>query len=467
MPVRTRFAPSPTGHLHLGGARTALYAWLHARHCGGQFVLRIEDTDRQRSTPEYEASILEAMAWLDLDWDLGPIRQTERFARYAEALAGLVRAGHAYHCDCPRERLEAVRAAQLAAREIPRYDGRCRERDVRAGADTVIRLRTPADGEVVVEDLIHGTVRFANAQLDDLVLARADATPTYNFCVVVDDLDGGIDCVIRGDDHLNNTPRQVHIWRALGADLPRFAHVPMILGADGQRLSKRHGDTAVLAYRERGYLPGALLNYLARLGWAHGDQEIFSRDELIAAFEITAVHRAASTFNPGKLDWLNAQYLRSADPQDLVPDFERCLKAHDPDPGPDPAAVITALRERASTLGELAAKAAVYYREAIIPDPDAVRRHYRADLAPVLADLIARLEHLPDWTAPALHQAVKDTVGAAGIKFGALAQLLRVALTGTDVSPGIDVTLALSGRQRALKRLHQARESLASLDAPA
>lgn len=466
MTVRTRFAPSPTGHLHIGGARTALFSWLHARRHGGEFALRIEDTDRERSTAEFEAAILEAMAWLGLDHDVGPVYQSRRMDRYAQLLEELLRSGHAYHCYCTRERLDALRERQLAAREKPRYDGHCRDRSgpAPAGVSPVIRFRTPVGDDVVVQDLVRGPVRFANAELDDLILARSDGTPTYNFCVVVDDLDMGITCVIRGDDHLNNTPRQLHILHALGGAVPEYAHVPMILGADGRRLSKRHGDTSVLEYRERGYLPEALLNYLVRLGWSRGDQEIFGRDELVAQFDVRDVGRAASVFNPDKLDWLNAHYLRSADVQALVPLLRPRLEALGASAdGPPPEAVIAALRERAVTVDELARKAQVFYRDEVSWNDAAVRKHFRPELADALEQARQAFAALPEWTSQALHDALAGTVQQTGVKLGALAQLLRVASTGTDVSPGIDVTLALVGRERALERIERAQRRLAEL----
>jgi glutamyl-tRNA synthetase len=469
MSVRTRFAPSPTGHLHVGGARTALFAWLHARHHGGEFALRIEDTDRERSTPEFEAAILEAMAWLGLDYDIGPVYQSRRLERYAQIAEQLLRAGHAYRCYCTREELEALRERQLAAREKPRYDGRCRSRrgPAPSGAAPVVRFRTPLEGEVVVEDLVRGRVRFANDELDDLILVRSDGSPTYNFCVVVDDLDMAVTTVIRGDDHLNNTPRQIHILRALGGALPEYAHVPMILGADGKRLSKRHGDVSVLEYRARGYLPHALLNYLVRLGWSHGDQEVFTRAELAALFDVRQVNRAASVFNPDKLDWLNAHYLREAPPSALAPLLRDALvrMGEDPSCGPDPADAVAAFRERVSTVDELASRAAPYYRAEVRLDEAAVRKHFKRELEPALAGARDALAALPAWTAAAIRDALAHQAAEAGVKFGPLAQLMRVAVTGGDVSPSIDATLVLVGRERTLTRLEHALGQLrASLD---
>jgi glutamyl-tRNA synthetase len=318
--VVTRFAPSPTGMLHIGGVRTALFSWLHARRHGGRFILRIEDTDRERSTEEAVRVILEGMAWLGLDADDAPVYQTHRFARYSAVISQLLAEGKAYRCYCTKEELELLRAGQMIRREKPRYDGRWRDRtDSKEGVNPVVRFKNPLDGEVVVNDLVHGRVSFRNEELDDLIIARADGTPTYNFCVVVDDMDMGVTHVIRGDDHLNNTPRQMNMFAALGAAVPVYAHVPMILGADGAKLSKRHGAVSVLQYEEEGYLPDALLNYLVRLGWSHGDQEIFSREEMIRLFDIASVNKAASAFNPEKLLWLNQQHLMRADPISIVP----------------------------------------------------------------------------------------------------------------------------------------------------
>jgi glutamyl-tRNA synthetase len=460
MNIKTRFAPSPTGHLHIGGARTALFSWLHARRHGGRFVLRIEDTDRERSTQEYVEAILEGMRWLALDYDEGPYYQTQRMDRYQEVLQRLLAEGHSYPCYCSKERLEALREQQMAAKQKPRYDGLCRDRQgpPPPGIAPVIRFRNPAQGEVVVEDLVRGHVAFDNAELDDLILARSDGTPTYNFCVVVDDADMAITHVIRGDDHLTNTPRQINILKALGVTPPAYAHVPMILGADGSRLSKRHGAVSVLQYREMGYLPEALINYLVRLGWSHGDQEIFSREELIRLFDIGKVNKSASTFNPDKLLWLNQHYLKTL-PADVVAErlqWHMTRLGIDTAQGPALTAVVEAFRERAKTLVEMAEGARIFYQAEVEHDPQAVTKHLTGEIKPALEMLAQRLAQLPQWQPAELHQAIVETAEHFGLKLGKLAQPLRVALTGSTVSPPIDVTLALLGRERSLARLQGA-----------
>jgi glutamyl-tRNA synthetase len=460
MSVRSRFAPSPTGYLHIGGARTALFAWLHARHHGGTFILRIEDTDRERSTVESVNAILEGMAWLGLNYDEGPFYQTHRFDHYRAVLERMLDAGHAYRCYCTQEDLAARREAQLARKEKPRYDGRCRNLTAPPPGNppSVIRFRNPLDGDVVVDDLIRGRVAFSNTELDDLVLARSDGTPTYNFTVVVDDMDKGVGCVIRGDDHLNNTPRQINILRALGAPVPQYAHVPMILGPDGARLSKRHGAVSVLQYRDEGFLPEALLNYLVRLGWSHGDQEVFSLDELVTLFEVEHVNRAAAAVNPDKLLWLNQHYLKTSDPDHVARHLGHFMGLHGIDPaldGPPLAQVVLALRERSKTLVEMAEKALPFYREFQDYDPAALK-HLTPDAIEPLLALHTRFEQLADWQAAALHQTVEDVAAQHERKFGQLAQPLRVALCGSAVSPAIDITLELIGRGRVLGRLERA-----------
>lgn len=460
MTIRTRFAPSPTGYLHIGGARTALFSWLHARKHRGRFLLRIEDTDRERSTQEAVAAILEGMRWLELDYDEGPYYQSARFERYQEVARQLIETGHAYYCYCSREELEAMRAAAMARGEKPRYDGRCRDRRGPVPADhrPVVRFRNPLDGEVVVEDRIQGEVRFQNSELDDLILLRADGVPTYNFTVVVDDLDMAITDVIRGDDHLNNTPRQMNIFRALGKEPPRYAHVPLILGPDGTRLSKRHGATSVLQYREDGYLPHALLNYLVRLGWAYGDQEIFSREEMVEKFDIAEVNKAAARFDPEKLRWLNQHYLKTADPATLVEPLRWQLKKLELDVGrgPDLLRLIEIQRERCSTLREMAEISAVFFREFESYDPQDAGKHLTPEALAVLQELRRRLEGLTDWTAPAIHQVILSVAEGLSLKLGKVAQPLRVAVSGKAVSPAIDATLELAGRACTLDRIDRA-----------
>ena len=464
MTVKTRFAPSPTGYLHVGGARTALFSWLFARHHGGRFVLRIEDTDRERSTPESVNAILEGMSWLGLEYDEGPFYQTDRFARYDEVIEQLLASGQAYRCNCTKERLDALREEQMAAKQKPRYDGHCRDREVSPDEPHVIRFRNPEAGEVVFEDLIRGTIRVANGELDDLVIRRSDGSPTYNLTVVVDDHDMGISYVIRGDDHINNTPRQVNLYRALGWETPRFAHVPMILGPDGSRLSKRHGAVSVLQYRDEGYLPEALLNYLVRLGWSHGDQEIFSLDEMIELFDLEAVNRSPSTFNPDKLKWLNQQYIMHSDPTRVA----HLLSPHmgelgiDPAEGPDLVAVVEAQRERASTLVELAQISAFYYRDPEDYDPKATKKAFKGEADQALTAVRERLAALDDWQREAIHQAVADTVEALGVGFGKVAMPLRVAVTGGAPSPELDLTLWLVGREATLRRIDRAIEYIRS-----
>jgi glutamyl-tRNA synthetase len=445
--------------LHLGGVRTALYSWLYARRMGGTFVLRVEDTDRERSTEEAVRVILEGMAWLGLDADAGPFYQSQRFDRYRAVIGEMLAAGHAYHCYCTKEELEAMREAQLARKEKPRYTGRCRDRkEPRAGVAPVVRFRNPLEGAVVVEDLIHGPVTFRNAELDDLIIARSDGTPTYNFCVVVDDRDMGITHVIRGDDHLNNTPRQMNMLRALGATPPVYAHVPMILGPDGAKLSKRHGAVSVLQYEEEGFLPDALLNYLVRLGWSHGDQEVFTREEMIAAFDIHDVNKAASAFNPEKLLWLNQQHMMRAQPAALVPHLRAQLRRLGLD-GADQRlleGVILAQRERAKTMKEMAQNSRFFFTQAVELDPKAAAKHLAGGGREMLARVRERLGALSQWNAASIHGALDDLAAALGAGLGKIAQPVRVAVTGTAVSPPIDATLELLGRERSLARIDSA-----------
>lgn len=468
MTVRTRFAPSPTGFLHIGGVRTALYCWLYARNHGGQFILRIEDTDRERSTEAAVGVILEAMRWLGLDADEGPYYQTQRMDRYREVLQAFLAAGHAYQCYCTKEELAERREQQLARKQKPRYDGRCRDRqEPRKGVAPVVRFKNPVTGSVVVNDLVRGKVTFQNDELDDLIIARSDGTPTYNFTVVVDDSDMQITHVIRGDDHLNNAPRQINMLTALGVEPPTYAHLPMILGADGARLSKRHGAVNVLQYRDEGYLPQAVLNYLVRLGWSHGDQEIFSMEELIRLFDIKDVNKSASTFNPEKLLWLNQQYIINSDPADLVPGFVQQLAALgiDAGGGPEPVDIISAQKERAKTLREMATNSRFFFEEISSYDEKAVRKNFKAETEETMRQVREGLAALKRWDAASVHSVIVRTGENLGLKMGKVAQPVRVAVSGGPVSPPIDVTLALLGQQTTLARLDKAMRYLAAQSA--
>ena len=460
MTVRTRFAPSPTGYLHIGGARTALFSWLYARHHGGTFILRIEDTDIERSTVDSVNAILEGMAWLGLEYDEGPFSQSERIGRYREVIAQLLSEGKAYHCYCSRERLEALRAEQMERKEKPRYDGLCRHRTEPAppGVSPVVRFANPEGGDVVVDDLIRGRVVFSNTELDDLIIARSDGTPTYNFTVVVDDYDMRITHVIRGDDHLNNTPRQMNILRALGARLPAYAHVPMILGPDGKRLSKRHGAMSVMSYHEEGILPEAHLNYLVRLGWSHGDREIFTLDEMVELFNIKDVNNSASVFDTAKLLWLNQHYIKESPPERIAHHLGWHLGRLNIDPaqGPDILKVIELQRERAKTLKEMAEISAFFYRDFADYDADAAGKHLRADAETPLRRARDALEALGTWTPERLHECLTNVAEELGLKLGKVAQPLRVAICGRAASPGIDVTLHLLGKPATLSRIDRA-----------
>ena len=461
MSFRTRFAPSPTGFLHIGGARTALYCWLEARHRGGQFILRIEDTDRERSTDAAVQAILDGMHWLGLDPDEGPFHQTQRMDRYREVAQQLHDAGKAYWAYESRDELDAMRAAMLDRKEKPRYDGRARDANLpyRDDPNRVLRFRNPQSGSVVFDDKIKGRVEWANAELDDFVMLRSDGFPTYNFAVVVDDLDMRITEVIRGDDHVNNTPRQINLYEALGAQAPTFAHLPMILGPDGQKLSKRHGAVGVMQYREDGYLPQAILNYLVRLGWSHGDQEIFSIEEMISLFDIANANHSAARFDFAKLGWLNQHYLKEGDPRELGKELAWHLErlGLDVSKGPEPADVVVALRERAQTLKAMAEQARIWYAPIEAWDDKAVKKHLQAEGAvEALRAMQAKLKALPTWKSADIHALVAEVATEHGIGMGKVAQPLRVAMTGTAVSPSIEDTVYLAGRDVALKRIDDA-----------
>src|SRR3989338_3251143 len=456
-PVRTRFAPSPTGYLHVGGARTALFSWLYARHNKGIFILRIEDTDLERSTDASIQAILDGMDWLGLHYDEGPFYQSQRFDRYREVAQQFLDKGHAYRCYCSKERLETLREKQMVSGEKPRYDGHCRELESQNDKTPhVIRFKNPKTGTVVFTDMIRGSISVENSELDDLIIARTDGVPTYNFTVVVDDFDMKITDVIRGDDHINNTPRQLNMLAAMGAVAPRYAHVPMILGSDGKRLSKRHGAVSVMQFRDDGYLPDALLNYLVRLGWSHGDQEMFSRDEMIELFAINHVNNSAAAFNVEKLDWLNQHYLKTKNPVEIISLFKAQLVALNIIVNDDAklSAVITLQVERVKTLKEMAEKSRYFFEDEIIYDIASVKKYLTPEIKPLLMAVKNHFENIGDWTKENLHQAIVTIAEEQGVKMGQLAQPLRVAVTGSTVSPSIDSTLQWIGREVVLKRLN-------------
>ncbi|MFT5115848.1 MAG: glutamyl-tRNA synthetase [Parasphingorhabdus sp.] len=465
MSVRTRFAPSPTGYLHIGGVRTALFCWLYAKRHKGTFILRVEDTDRQRSTNESIQAILDGMDWMQLDADEGPFYQTDRMARYAEVIDDLLSRGLAYHCYCSREELDVEREAQKARGEKARYNRKCRDHSVpREGIDPVIRFRNPLDGVVSFDDAVRGRVVVSNEELDDLIVARGDGSPTYNFCVVVDDMDMQITHVIRGDDHVNNTPRQINILNAIGGSQPIYAHVPMILGSDGQRLSKRHGAVSVLDYRQNGILPSAMRNYLVRLGWSHGDQEIFSDEEMIDLFDIADVNKAPSSFDPEKLLWLNQHYIKAASADELVP----LLRTHllelgaDLNNGPALELVVEALRERARSMVEMAEKSLYFFNDFADFDESAAKKHLRPVAQPMLELVREKFADLEHWDGKKLHNLVVAVAEAHESKMGKLAQPIRVAVSGTAATPSIDVTLELVGRDKTLARIDLALEYISN-----
>lgn len=458
MTVKTRFAPSPTGYLHIGGARTALFSWLYARKHNGQFILRIEDTDLERSTQEAVDAILEGMEWLGLDYDEGPYFQTKRMDRYREVLDQLLDQGLAYKCYCSRERLEKLREQQEAKKEKPRYDMLCRDKHPSHDDDIhVIRFKNPTEGEVSFDDQVRGKVTFKNYELDDLIIARSDGVPTYNFCVVVDDWDMGITHVIRGDDHINNTPRQINILKALNAPIPTYAHLPMILGPDGKRLSKRHGAVSVLQYREDGYLPEATLNYLVRLGWSHGDQEIFTLEEMINYFDMNSINNSPAAINPDKLDWLNQHYLKTSDPKKTTPYLKAQLEklGVDTNNGPDLSEIIKIQAERTKTLVEMAERSRFFFEDVKSYDEKAVSKNLKPEARPIIEHLIQEFSTLTNWTADPIHDVVIKTGEKFNVKLGNIAQPIRVAVTGTTVSPPINETLYLLGKEKTLARLQK------------
>jgi len=459
-PVRTRFAPSPTGFLHLGGARTALYCWAYARHHGGTFVLRVEDTDVARSTPEAVQAILDAMDWLGLQPDEGPYYQMQRLERYRAVIADMLAAGTAYHCYSTPEEVDAMREAARAAGRKPRYDGTWRPEPgktlpaIPADRQPVVRFRNPLDGVTTWDDMVKGPITVANSELDDLVIARADGTPTYNFCVVVDDWDMRISHVIRGDDHVNNTPRQINILRALGASVPRYGHVPMILGPDGQKLSKRHGAVSVMDYDAQGYLPDAMVNYLARLGWSHGDDEVFTREQLVAWFDADSLSKSAAQWDPKKLNWVNAQYLKQLDASELAARVAPRIQARGGNPAAcDLASVMALVRDRADTLEDLADQALLFCAPPA-PIPEELAAQHLDDAArALLRDFAARAAVATDWQREAIAALIKETLAAHDIKMPKLGVPLRVALTGQTHTPALDAVLEILGKETVLQRL--------------
>jgi len=470
MSVKTRFAPSPTGYLHVGGVRTALYSWLHARANDGEFVLRIEDTDLERSTPEAVQAIIDGMNWLELDWDEGPIYQTDRFDRYKEVIEQLVSQNQAYPCFCSRQRLDGLRETQMNKKEKPRYDGKCRDladEHIDLSKDHVIRFKNPQQGSVTFKDVVKGEITIANKELDDLIIARTDGSPTYNFTVVVDDMDMEITQVIRGDDHINNTPRQINIFNALGVSAPEYGHVPMILGDDGKKLSKRHGAVSVMQYRDDGYLPQAVLNYLVRLGWSYGDQEIFSIDEMKSLFDINNINKAPSAFNTDKLKWINQQYIKSTPIGDLMPHLQWHLdqQGFDLSNGPEIGSLIAEFSERVQTLDELVSSIKTYYTEFEEFEVKAAKKHLRPVAKEALALVQSKLEAIDDWSRETIQVAVDQTAQELDIGMGKVGMPLRVAATGGGMSPAIDITLEWVGKERTINRINRAIDFIAAREA--
>ncbi len=457
-PIITRFPPSPTGYLHLGGARTALFNWLYARHCGGRFVLRVEDTDVSRSTQESVDAIFEALEWLGIDWDEGPYYQSRRFAIYRDYINQLLASGRAYYCTCSTERLEAMRQAALKSKGKPKYDGTCREKGLGPGEGAVVRFKAPLSGSTVVEDRIRGHIAFNNAELDDFIIQRSDGTPTYNLAVVVDDITMNINTIIRGDDHINNTPKQIQLYEALNCEVPFYGHVPMVLGHDKTRLSKRHGAMSVTAYRDMGYHPDAMVNYLVRLGWSHGDQEFFTRGELIKKFNLEHIGRSAGVFDPDKLLALNAEHIRAASDEALARYLlpflsERGISAQ---PGEYLQQVVATLRQRSKTFVEMADAAQFYFVDAVVYDEKAARKFLKPDILPPLREIAAELERAAVLDQDTLEPLFQQVMDRHGLKFGKIAQPMRVALTGKTVSPGIFEMVAVLGKEAVLRRLNDA-----------
>ena len=458
--MKSRFAPSPTGYLHIGGARTALFAWLWAKKNQGTFVLRIEDTDRERSTQQSVDAILDGMKWLGLEYDEGPYYQTDRFDRYKAVIQQLLDKDKAYYCECSTERLQALRDELMAKGEKAKYDGHCQHKNLTSG---VVRFRNPTDGNVVFSDLVKGEISVHNKELDDLIIARSDGTPTYNLTVVVDDHDMEIDAVIRGDDHINNTPRQINLYQALGWNLPEFAHLPMILGSDGARLSKRHGAVSVMAYRDAGFLPEALLNYLVRLGWSHGDQEVFSLSKMIELFDLKNVNKAPGSFNQDKLLWLNQEYIKTADTKHLTDQLAWHLNAQsvDVNNGADISKVIDALRERSKTLVEMVNNMKMFYQDFDEFDEKLAKKQFKSSARPIITALLEKYTQLEDWSSEEIHHVVKQVCDEQDVGFGKVGQPFRLALSGTGNAGSIDVVAELVGKERTIARLNMALDYIA------
>jgi len=467
MIVRTRFAPSPTGSLHVGGIRTALFSWLHAKHNAGEFILRIEDTDRERSTDEATKIILDGMSWLNLDYDKGPYFQSKRLERYKEIIQQLIESDDAYYCYCSKEKLDVMREEAMKEGKKPRYNGSCRDRSAPPPKDInpVVRFKTPFDGSVVIDDLVQGKVVFQNIELDDLIIARTDGTPTYNLTVVVDDIDMEITDIVRGDDHLNNTPRQVHIFNALGVPQPNYAHIPMILGVDGKKLSKRDAASSILEYKDKGYLPEALLNYLVRLGWSKGDQEIFSIDEMISEFDLRSVNKSASSINPKKLLWLNQHYIKNSDNEKLIFMLNSFFDDMNisTDSGPDLSDLVSVQKDRIETVKDLAEHSAFFYEDFKKYDEKMAEKYLQPVLLKPFKALYEEFDNNTSWDNENIKSILNKLAEEFDIKIGKLAQPLRVAITGKNVSPGIYDTVRLLGREKTLKRLNNAIKFIESL----
>ena len=467
MIVRTRFAPSPTGSLHVGGIRTALFSWLHAKHNAGEFILRIEDTDRERSTDEATKIILDGMSWLNLDYDKGPYFQSKRLERYKEIIQQLIESDNAYYCYCSKEKLDVMREEAMKEGKKPRYNGSCRDRSAPPpkDVDPVVRFKTPFEGSVVIDDLVQGKVVFQNIELDDLIIARTDGTPTYNLTVVVDDIDMEITDIVRGDDHLNNTPRQVNIFNALGVPQPNYAHIPMILGVDGKKLSKRDAASSILEYRDKGYLPEALLNYLVRLGWSKGDQEIFSIDEMISEFDLRSVNKSASSINPKKLLWLNQHYIKNSDNEKLIFMLNSFFDDMNisTDSGPDLSDLISVQKDRIETVKDLAEQSTFFYEDFKKYDEKMAEKYLQPVLLKPFKVLYEEFDNNTSWDNENIKSILNKLAEEFDIKIGKLAQPLRVAITGKNVSPGIYDTVRLLGREKTLKRLNNAIKFIESL----